>query len=124
MIKQSFNRSEQTCRIDTIDEDKIRALRPRLDSLPQISDLFRALADETRARIVYCLAQEELCVCDLAVLFDLSRPAVSHHLRILRDLKLVRSRREGKFVYYTIDDEHVRHLITETVAHLQEAHEL
>jgi len=56
----------------------------------------------------------------LAAIFRLSRPAISHHLRILRQLKLVRSRREGRFVFYTIDDEHVRRLITDTVDHLRE----
>lgn len=121
MIKQTLTRHQpDVCRADGFDGASVARFRSLLEDLPVLSDVFRALADETRARIVYCLAHQELCACDLAEIFQVSRPAIAHHLRVLRELKLVRSRREGKFVFYTIDDEHVRRLITDTVEHLQE----
>jgi len=76
-----------------------------------LSELFRALADETRTKILYLLSRQELCVCDLAHLLDLSLPAVSHHLRLLKMMRLVRARRDGKQVFYALDDDHVLSLI-------------
>ena len=86
-------------------------LRDKLLEVAGLSELFRALADETRAKILHLLAQQELCVCDLAYLLEMSLPAVSHHLRLLKSMRLVRSRRDGKQVFYALDDEHVRALI-------------
>lgn len=76
-----------------------------------LSELFRALSDETRTKILYLLAQQELCVCDLAYLLDITLPAVSHHLRLLKAMRLVRNRRAGKQVFYALDDNHVLALI-------------
>ena len=76
-----------------------------------LSELFRVLVDETRTRILYLLSAQELCVCDLAYLLDVSSPAVSHHLRLLKVMRLVRHRRVGKQVFYALDDEHVLSLI-------------
>jgi ArsR family transcriptional regulator len=76
-----------------------------------LSELFQALADETRTKILYLLARRELCVCDLAYLLDMTLPAVSHHLRLLKTMRLVRTRRDGKQVFYSLDDEHVLSLI-------------
>jgi len=87
------------------------ALRDSLVGVAGLSELFRALADETRTKILYLLSQDELCVCDLAFLLDMTLPAVSHHLRLLRTMRLVSSRRDGKQVFYTLDDDHVLALI-------------
>jgi ArsR family transcriptional regulator len=87
------------------------ALRDSLVAVAGLSELFRALADETRTKILYLLSQQELCVCDLAFLLDMTLPAVSHHLRLLRTMRLVSSRRDGKQVFYTLDDDHVLALI-------------
>ena len=86
-------------------------LREGLLDVSGLSELFRALADETRTKILYLLAQQELCVCDLAYLLEMTLPAISHHLRLLKTMRLVRSRRDGKQVFYTLDDEHVPALI-------------
>ncbi|MFW5743975.1 MAG: ArsR/SmtB family transcription factor [Spirochaetota bacterium] len=86
-------------------------LRDTLLDVAGLSELFRALADETRTKILYLLSQQELCVCDLAHLLDMSLPAVSHHLRLLKTMRLVRSRRAGKQVFYALDDDHVLSLI-------------
>ena len=94
----------------TCTEDETE-LRNSLVDVAGLSELFRALADETRTRILYLLSERELCVCDLAHLLELSLPAVSHHLRLLRMMRLVRPRRNGKQVFYTLDDDHVLSLI-------------
>lgn len=86
-------------------------LRQKILDVSGLSELFRALADETRTRILYLLSEQELCVCDLAYLLEMSLPAVSHHLRLLKIMRLVRARREGKQVFYSLDDEHVMSLI-------------
>ena len=86
-------------------------LRESLLDVAGLSELFRALSDETRTKILYLLSQQELCVCDLAYLLDITLPAVSHHLRLLKTMRLVSSRREGKQVFYALDDDHVLSLI-------------
>ena len=94
-----------TCR------DSETELREKLLEVAGLSELFKAMADETRTKILYLLAQQELCVCDLAHLLDMTLPAVSHHLRLLKTMRLVRSRRDGKQVFYALDDDHVLALI-------------
>ncbi|HCO49422.1 MAG TPA: transcriptional regulator [Spirochaetaceae bacterium] len=85
-------------------------LKASLLDVAGLSELFKAMADESRVRILYLLSQQELCVCDLAFLLDTNLPAISHHLRLLRSLNLVRSRREGKQVFYSLSDDHVLEL--------------
>ncbi len=87
------------------------SLKASLMEVSGLSELFRAMSDETRVGILYMLSKQELCVCDLAYLLDISLPAVSHHLRLLKVMRLVKSRREGKQVFYSLDDPHVLSLI-------------
>ena len=89
-------------------EEELRAL---IVDAAGLSELFRALADETRTKVLYLLSRQELCVCDLAHLMEMSLPAISHHLRLLKMMRLVRTRREGKQVFYSLDDDHVLTLI-------------
>lgn len=84
---------------------------------PRVARLFGALADPTRARLVDTLLREELCTSDLAAVLGISTPGVSQHLRVLRDLRLVKSRRAGKFVYHSLDDEHVAQLMALGLTH-------
>lgn len=91
-----------------------------MDLAVEMSDLFRALGDPTRSRIVYALVQQDLTTSRLAELLGLSAPSVSQHLRTLRLLRVVRSRREGQLVFYSVDDEHVRQLVTVVMTHLGE----
>lgn len=100
--------------------EQVARLRDRLVEVAGLSELFGVLADETRTKIVYVLAEAELCVCDLAALLDLSLPAVSHHLRLLRAMRLVKYRREGKNVYYSLADDHVLRLIQVAQEHYAE----
>ncbi|SHJ34760.1 transcriptional regulator, ArsR family [Desulfofundulus thermosubterraneus DSM 16057] len=85
-----------------------------------LSELFKVLGDETRTKILYLLSYRELCVCDLAEILEMSLPAVSHHLRLLKAMRLVKYRREGKMVYYSLDDDHIVNLIREAQAHFAE----
>jgi len=93
---------------------------PKPDVLQGLADIFKALSDPGRVKIVLALALEELCVCDLAVVCNLSDSAVSHQLRILRNLKMVRNRREGKIMFYRLDDQHVSTLLHQSMEHVIE----
>ena len=84
----------------------------------QLAEIFKALADPTRVRILHALSHAELCVGDLAAVLEMSESAVSHQLRLLRSLRVVRARREGKQVYYALDDEHVTRLFQLSLEHL------
>ena len=85
-----------------------------------LADLFKILSHPTRLKVVHALDQEELCVCDLAALLGMTESAISHQLRLLRNMRLVKHRREGKLVYYALDDQHVRQLFEAALEHLQE----
>jgi len=85
-----------------------------------LADTFKALADSTRIKIIFALSEEELCVCDLANLLGLSISAVSHQLGTLRGMKLVKFRKEGKMVYYSLDDRHIENLFAEGLKHVRE----
>ena len=100
--------------------EAVRRLMPDDDSLYNLSEVFRVFGDSTRIRILYALFESELCVCDLATLLGLTQSAVSHQLRILKDAKLVKFRREGKSIFYTLDDDHVRAILSLGMEHLSE----
>ena len=100
------------------DLQEISRLMPDVDHLYDLSEVFRVFGDSTRIRILYALFESELCVCDLATLLGLTQSAVSHQLRILKDAKLVRFRREGKSIFYALDDDHVRLILSVGMEHL------
>jgi DNA-binding transcriptional ArsR family regulator len=85
-----------------------------------LADMFRILGDPTRVRIVDVLSEGELCVCDIAGLVGISESAVSHQLRLMRGMRLVRGRREGRSVYYTLDDQHIVSLFQQGLRHVTE----
>lgn len=84
----------------------------------EVADIFKAMADPTRVRILHALSHAELCVGDLAAVLGMKEPAVSHQLRLLRTMRVVRPRRDGKQVYYTLDDEHVARLFQISLEHV------
>ncbi len=100
--------------------DKVDLLTGRLAEVAGLSELFGALADEMRTKILYLLSFDELCVCDLAATLEMSLPAVSHHLRLLKAMRLVKYRREGKMVYYSLADGHITDLIKVAQEHYEE----
>ena len=114
------------CEVRHVDAQKVergRALLLDDERYMALAETFRALGDSSRAKILYSLVQQELCVCDLAAVVGLSESAVSQHLRILRSLRLVKSRREGKMVYYSLDDAHIRILLDVCLDHVQHGSE-
>lgn len=109
------------CEIQCYDEDKVNRLKPQVNHSLGVAKIFKALADDTRAKIVYALALEhELCVCDVANIIGSTIAATSHHLRLLKNMGLASSRKEGKLVFYSLDDEHVKSLILAGVQHAKE----
>ena len=105
-----------------IDGERVQAALPHLlaeEGAARLAETFRALSDPTRLRIVSLLAGAELCVYDLAAVLGMGQSAVSHQLRTLRDLRLVRWRREGRQIFYTLDDEHVADLFRRGLEHVQ-----
>ncbi|MDP9369600.1 MAG: metalloregulator ArsR/SmtB family transcription factor [Chloroflexota bacterium] len=107
---------ERVVHVDAVRE--ARATLPPVPVLAALGELFAALGDPTRLRIVAALAQRELCVCDLAAAVGHSESAVSHHLRLLRSLGLVRPRRDGRLAYYALDDSHVAALYGQALDHI------
>ncbi|HHY05773.1 MAG TPA: winged helix-turn-helix transcriptional regulator [Clostridia bacterium] len=85
----------------------------------KLAEIFKALGDETRVKLLHALSQEELCVCDLSKVVEMSQSLVSHQLRVLRNLKLVKYRKAGKMVYYSLDDDHIINLFTQGLAHIR-----
>lgn len=125
MSKQTARKpiSEEQLACDTFvcDLPKVAHLKPLVQRTDGMAQLFKALADDTRVKIVYALTQtDELCVCDVATIIGCSVATASHHLRLLRLLRLVKSRREGKMVFYSLHDEHVRQVIEIALIHLEE----
>jgi DNA-binding transcriptional ArsR family regulator len=113
---------QDACRTKAIDADKVSRVGGRMlgeGVYQDLSEVFRALGDGNRIRILDAVSREELCVCDISAILGMSPSAVSHHLRTLRNLKLVRSRRSGKKVYYTLRDEHVRVLLGQALDHVR-----
>ena len=111
------------CDVHLIHEDAVHAaLRGRADDdeVTYLSDLFQILASPTRLRIVEALLGRELCVCDLSAVVGASQSAVSHHLRQLRQLRIVSYRRRGRMAYYRLDDDHIAHLFETGLEHVRE----
>ena len=90
------------------------------DDLYQLADLFKVFGDPTRLRILYTLSDGELCVCDIASLLNMSQSAISHQLRFLKQARLVKSRKNGKTVYYALCDDHIQTILAQGIAHVQE----
>ena len=111
------------CEVEFVDERRVKRVQRAMKSAEAtqlLAETFKALGDPTRVKIAFALSREELCVCDLANLLGASESAVSHSLRTLRQLKLVKFRREGKIAYYSLDDDHIRQLLDLGFEHVGE----
>jgi DNA-binding transcriptional ArsR family regulator len=112
-----------TCSYVHLDPNRVASLTARLltpESVDALAETFKVLGDGTRVRILDALSRSELCVCDLARLLGLSDSAVSHQLRLLRGMRLVRPRRDGKMIFYTLDDQHIVRLFEQGLEHVEE----
>ncbi len=117
------NNRDECCETNTVHTDSVEAARrcmPDENTLYDAAELFKVFGDSTRIRILAALSRSELCVCDIASLLGMTKSAVSHQLRILRQTKLVKTRRAGKEVYYSLDDDHVAKIIAMALEHLAE----
>lgn len=99
---------------------QVGCMKAKLLEVAGLSEIFKVLGDETRTKILYILAHRRLCVCDIAAILGMSLPAISHHLRLLKAMRLVKYEREGKMVYYTLDDGHIINMIKEAQEHFAE----
>ena len=102
--------------------DRVKPEMPDEERLYDLAELFKVFGDTTRIRILYTLFEAEMCVSDIAELLSMTQSAISHQLRILKQAHLVRNRREGKTVYYFLDDDHVRTVIGQGMEHIEEKH--
>lgn len=123
MATVPFSDAADACEVFVADPARVSAVKAALvgsDSVTLLAETFRALGDPTRVRILDALSHAELCVCDVATLLGLTQSAVSHQLRLLRNLRLVRARREGRMVFYALDDQHITGLFREGLRHVEE----
>lgn len=100
--------------------ESVRKKMPEEDLLYDLSDFFKVLGDSTRVRIMWALDESEMCVCDLAVLLNMTKSAISHQLKSLKQANLVKFRREGKVVYYSLSDDHVKEIFEKGLEHISE----
>ncbi|ACD22842.1 helix-turn-helix transcriptional regulator [Clostridium botulinum] len=113
----------ENCKCNIIHEDivmKVKDLLPQEETLYDLAELFKVFGDSTRIKIICALFESELCVCDMAALLGMTQSAISHQLRTLKSARLVKFRREGKVIYYSLDDEHIKHIFDEGFKHITE----
>lgn len=111
------------CNCTIIHEDTINRVKgniPEDEILYDLADLFKVFGDTTRVKILCALLQEEMCVCDIATLLGMNQSAISHQLRVLKQARLVKPRRDGKVVYYSLQDEHVQCIFDQGLTHIKE----
>ena len=102
------------------DIEKVNSEMPDENELYDLAELFKVFGDSTRIRILFVLFEAEVCVCDLAEVLNMTQSAISHQLKILKQSKLVKSRREGKSIFYSLADDHVKTIIAQGMDHLNE----
>lgn len=118
-----MSRDDKTCRVHIRDEAKVTRIRKEMlegGLREDAAQLFKALGDITRLKVLYALSRDELCVCDISVILGKTVSAISHQLRILRNLRLVKYRRDGNIIYYSLADDHISHIIAEGLDHVRE----
>ncbi len=111
------------CEIDHVHKEVVEAIRAQMpdeDTVFDLAELFKVFGDSTRTKILSCLELSELCVCDIASCLNMTKSSISHQLRILRQAKLVKSRKSGKEVYYSLDDDHVAKIYECALSHIKE----
>jgi len=113
----------ERCDCDVIHEETVNLVRnkmPREETLYDLAELFKIFGDTTRIKILWALNEAEMCVCDISNLLNMTQSAISHQLRVLKHAHLVKNRREGKIVYYSLDDEHVKQIFDQGLIHINE----
>ncbi|NLM03412.1 MAG: helix-turn-helix transcriptional regulator [Clostridiales bacterium] len=99
--------------------EKVKNVMPNDEKLYDLAELFKVFGDTTRIKILHALSESEMCVCDIAVLLNMKQSAISHQLRVLRQARIVKFRKEGKIVYYSLDDEHIKNIFEQGFSHIE-----
>ncbi|HNT13214.1 MAG TPA: metalloregulator ArsR/SmtB family transcription factor [Spirochaetota bacterium] len=123
LTKPKKQKTGDICEVECIHAGKVNAVRSLMkpeEHFFRLAETLKIIGDPTRLKILYALAHEELCVCDVANLLCLSKSLVSHHLRLLKAMRLVRYRREGKMAFYVLDDEHIINIFDMGFQHIEE----
>ena len=113
----------ECCDFYQVHDDVVKAVKEKMpdeDELYDLAEIFKVFGDSTRIKILYVLFEQEMCVCDIASLLGMSQSAISHQLKILKQSRLVKNRREGKAVFYSLADGHVRSIINQGLEHIEE----
>ena len=113
----------EMCEVSVIHEDALARVKAKMpDEAPiyEVSELFKVFGDSTRARIICALNIEEMCVCDLAELLEMTQSAISHQLRVLKQMDLVKNRRDGKTIFYSLADSHIVTILSQGLDHIEE----
>lgn len=113
----------ECCDVYEVHEDIVQTVKNQLpdeEQLYDLAELYKVFGDSTRIKILYVLFESEMCVCDIAQLLNMSQSAISHQLRVLKQSRLVKFRREGKTVFYSLNDRHVEQIINQGMEHITE----
>ena len=113
----------ECCEIICIHEETVQnvvKVMPEDDRMQELADFYKVFGEASRVKILYALLQTEMCVCDLAAVLGMTQSAISHQLRVLKQMKLVKNRREGKVVFYSLADGHIQNIISQGMEHIME----
>lgn len=121
--REEIDNIEENCGVEHHHDNvvkRVSSIMPDEEMLYDLADFYKVFADSTRIKILYALLQSELCVCDLAEVLGASQSAVSHQLRMLKQMKLVKFRREGKAIVYSLSDDHIQNILSQGFEHITE----
>lgn len=122
-IPMTDNKHAETCSCKCVHEDLLDSIKPAMpdeEILYDLAELFKIFGDTTRIKILCALFESEMCVCDIAELLNMTQSAISHQLRVLKSSKLVKNRKEGKVVFYSLADDHVKRIFDQGLSHILE----
>ncbi len=117
------NKEKVRCDCNIVHEEIVRRVAQKMppeESLYDLAELFKVFGDSTRIKIIWALFEEEMCVCDIAHLLNMTHSAISHQLRVLKQARLVKPRREGKNMFYSLDDRHIEEIFNQGLCHINE----
>ena len=118
-----MKQKSDSCHCNFIHEDIVDSVKknmPKDEILYDLAELFKVFGDTTRVKILYALFENEMCVCDISKLLNMTQSAISHQLRVLKQSRLVKFRKDGKVVYYSLDDNHIQRIFNEGLEHIKE----
>lgn len=121
--KSKTSRSVESCSTVMIHEDVVNEVRTKMpvdETFFDLAEFFKVFGDSTRIKVLWALFTSEMCVCDIAALLNMTQSAISHQLRVLKQAKLVKNRKEGKVVYYSLDDDHIKLILDQGIEHINE----